>query len=434
MKNKPLLTALLLLAAQRALLLVLFPPFTEGDSGSYIAMATGLLSSGSFPGEFRLPGYPAFLSFFYLVFGTHNLPVIIFQYLLGLAVWGLFMKVLETGRQRLVFSALYFCDLLYLGYQHAVLSDFLFSFLLCLSAWLAWLYRREEKLYLLFLCGLAAGLGILTKPVLKLFPFFILPAFLALRGPLKARLGAAAVFLAAPLLAVSLWSARNYQAYGRFSLLPAESYHYIGRVVNHMEFPEGSAAREYFMKQLGDRPLPRDRKAAVVHAAAADMKAAGLDFAALDPEFRQIFSLSIKRHPFVYLKESALELFYFFFSAHNLYAKNALKDYLPVSAEKGLRAGDFGAALLKVAVSLHPFYWAVFGLFVYFLAASAGRLRREPDFFTFYVFGLVAYIALVSSMANEGLARYRCAVQPFLLYFAALALDRLYSARKDAAR
>ena len=38
----------------------------------------------------------------------------------------------------------------------------------------------------------------------------------------------------------------------------------------------------------------------------------------------------------------------------------------------------------------------------------------------------MAYIALVSSMANEGLARYRCAIQPLMLFIAALALARLF--------
>ena len=425
MKNKQLLTAFLLLAAQQVLFLAFFPPFTEPDSGGYMDMALGLLSSGAFPGDLRLPGYPALLAFFYKVFGQANLPVIIFQHALGLVVWLLFMKILETDRQKLVFSALYFCDLLYNSYQHVVLADFFFSFLLCLSAWLAWLYRREGKPVFLFLCGLALGLGILTKPVLKYFPFFILPVFLADRRPLRSRLASAAVFLAAPLLVVNLWSFRNYLDEGRFTLLPLGSYHYIGRAVNFMEFPENSVTKAYFLKHVAAAPLPRNRKATAVHAAVEDMRAAGLDFAKLGPEFSSIVRLSITRHPFLYLKESGIELFYFFFSAHNLYAKNGLKGSLPYSAEQGIRSGNIAGTALKVAVSLHPFYWAVFLLFIYFITTNAGRILHERDFVVIFLFGLIAYISLVSSMANEGLARYRCAIQPFLLFFAALALDRL---------
>ena len=426
MRNKPLLTAFLLLAAQQVLFLIFFAPITEPDSAGYINMASGLLSSGSFQSEHRLPVYPSFLAFFYLLFGQTNLPIVIFQHLLGLVVWLLFIKVLETDRQRLVFSALYFCDLLYNSYQHAILSDFFFSFLLCLSVWLAWLYHRAGKPVFLFLCGLLLGLGILTKPALKFFPFFILPVLLTGRRPLGRRLAAAAVFLAAPLLVVNLWSFRNYLVQDRFSLLPMESYHYIGRVVNHIEFPEGSVTKDFFMKYLQERPVPRDRKAAVVHAAAADMKAAGLNSSSLDPEFRSIFRLSILRHPFAYMKESGVELFYFFFSAHNLYAKTALKDRLPVSVEKGLRSDRIGATLLKIVVSLHPFYWMLFALLVWFTGVNLGRLFLERDFFLLYVYGLITYIALVSSMANEGLARYRCAIQPLLLYISALALSRIF--------
>jgi len=425
MKNRPLLTAFLLLAAQQIFFLSFFPPFIEPDSAGYIGLAESLLSSGGFTGDMRLPGYPAFLAFFYFVFGHSNLPVIIFQHLLGLAVWLLFIKILETDRQKLVFSALYFCDLLYNSYQHAVLSDFFFSFLLCLSAWLAWLYRRDGKPAFLFLCGLLIGFGILTKPALRLFPFFILPVFLYSRQPLKRRLAHTAVFLAAPLLAVNLWSLRNYLYTGYYSLLPMESYHYIGRVVNHIEFPENSVTKKYFMKELPQSKVPRNRKAAVVHTAMDELRENGIKSEVIDSEFRQIFRLSILRHPFTYLKESGIEMFYFFFSAHNLYAKNALGNRLPVSFESSMRSGNPAGALLKVLVSLHPFYWLSFALLVWFTSVSACKLASERDFFTMYLYGLIAYIALVSSMANEGLARYRCAVQPFLLFFAALALDRL---------
>ena len=432
MKNKPLLTAFLLLAAQQLAFLLFFPPFTEPDSATYIAVAQQYLHTGSLAADARLPGYPALLALSYSVFGPGGLPVVIFQHLLGLLLWYALVRMLEPGRQRLIFSGLYFCDLLYNSYQHAILADFVFSFLICMSAWAAWRYARDSRLRWTALCGLFVAMGVMTKPVLRLFPFFALPFFLLHRQAWGRRLAAAGLFLAGPLLAMNLWSLRNYLHEGYYALLPLESYHYVGRIVNHIEFPENSAARPYFQASMPEGRLPRDRKAPVVHAVVAAMTADGVPPAVMDREFRQIFRLSILRRPFSYLRESALELFYFFFSAHNLYAKYGLEGRLPVSAGDAWRSGDYGGLLLKLAVSMHPFYWLVFALFAWFTAVNARALLAGGDFFLLYSYSLILYIALVSSMANEGLARYRAAIQPLMLYAAAVMLARLLPGRGGA--
>lgn len=429
MRNKPLLAAFLLLAAQKLFFLLSFPPLLEPDSGSYIAAAVNALAGGGFGSGTRPPGYPAFLAAFYSLFGPGNLPVIIFQHALGLALWAVFAGMLKTLRERLIFSALYFLDLLYCSYQHVILADFLFSFAACLSAWAVWMYLRARSAAWLLACGAFVALGILVKPALKLFPLFILPLFLLERRPAGARLRAAALFLALPLLAMNLWSLRNYRAGGPYALVPQESYHYIGRVVNHLAFPENSASERFFLARLGGKQVPRDGKAAVSYDVAAGMKAAGIKEDAIYAEFAQVFRLSVLRHPLSYLKESSLELFYFFFSAHNLYAKNALGDRLPVSAEQGLRSGNPGGVLLKVALSMHPFYWGLFALLVWYAAANAGSLAASRDLFLLYAYGLITYIALVSSLANEGLARYRAAVQPLMLLIAAMALSDILRRR-----
>lgn len=431
MRNRTLLALFLALAAQALVFLLFFPPLSEPDTASFVSVAVQALNTGSFQADTRLPGYPAFLAVLYAFFGQGGLAVIIVQHLLGLLLWFLFVKLFETDRQRVIFSVLYFCDLLYSSYQHAILSDFLFSFLICLSAWAARLYSRDRRPYWLLLCGLLVGLGIMTKPALKLFYFFVLPVFLAERRPFKARLASVALFLAGPLLIVNLWSYRNYRLTGTYSLMPMESYHYIGRIVNHAEFPENSVAKKYIMEQMPEGRVPRSRRSAVVHAAEENMRRDGIKTGELDSEFREIFKLSILRRPFSYARESAVELFYFFFSAHNLYAKYALGDRLPVAVDRG--AGLSGA-LLKVAVSLHPFYWLVFFLMLWHAASNAGALWRGRDLFLLYSYALIVYIALVSSMANEGLARYRGALHPLMLFTAALALGSLFPGKEAAGR
>lgn len=434
MKDKLLLKLLLLLAAQQLAFILLFPPAHEPDSLSFITVAAQAAQTGSFSAETRLPGYPAFLAALYLPFGQADLPVVIAQHLLGLLLWFLLARRLETDRQKLLFTGLFALDLLYSSYQHALLSDFLFSFLLCAGALAAGGPKRERRLSGALLAGLFVAAGMLTKPALKFFPVFILPFLLIGPGPLRGKLRYAAVFLVLPLLAVNLWSLRNYRETGRYSMLPMETYHYIGRVVNHIEFPAGSVSEKYFREQMPEGRVPRNRRGDVAHIAENNMRRDGIKTETLDAEFRDIFRLSILRRPFAYLNESLTELFYFFFSAHNLYAKFALKDRLPVSAEAGLNSRDFGGFLLKVAVSLHPFYWAVAGLFFWFTALNWRRLAAGGDIFFLYSLGLVAYIALVSSFANEGLARYRGAVHPLMLYFSAGLLARLFPGKAEAPR
>lgn len=434
MKDKLLLKLLLLLAAQQLAFILLFPPVHEPDSASFITVAAQAAQTGSFSAETRLPGYPAFLAALYLPFGQADLPVVIVQHLLGLLLWLLLALRLETGRQKLFFAGLFALDLLYSSYQHALLSDFLFSFLLCAGALAAGFPRGERRLSGALLCGLFVAAGMLTKPALKFFPVFILPFLLVGPDTWKAKLRYAGVFLLLPLLAVNLWSYRNYRETGRYSMLPMETYHYIGRVVNHIEFPAGSVSEKYFREQMPEGRVPRSSRGDVAHIAEANMRRDGIKTETLDAEFRDIFRLSILRRPFSYVKESCIELFYFFFSAHNLYAKFGLKDRLPVSAEAGLRSGDLGGVLLKIAVSLHPFYWALAGLFFWFAALNWRRLAAGGDLFFLYTAGLVAYIALVSSFANEGLARYRGALHPLMTFYAAVLLARLFPGRTESAR
>lgn len=417
---------LLLLAVQQLAFLLLFAPVREPDSGSFITVAEQAVATGSFSAETRLPGYPAFLAAVYSVFGPADLPVAVVQHLLGLLLWYLLARRLESRRQQAFFAGLFALDLLYSSYQHAILSDFLFSVLLCFSALAAGRRKGELRPSDALLAGFFAALALLTKPALKFFPVFILPFFFAAPGPFKARLKFAAAFLALPLLAANLWCLRNYRETGRYALLPMETYHYIGRVATHMEFPPGSVTEPFFRAQMPGGRAHRDQRSEIAHRAEAEMRQAGIDTATLDSEFAAIFRLSILRRPFTYLRESLAEVLYFFLSAHNLYAKHGLGDRLPVSAREALRDRNYGGLFLKLAASLHPFYWAVAGLFFWFCGANWRRLRAEGDLLFLYSLGLVAYIALVSAFANEGLARYRTAVQPLMLFFCAVLLARLF--------
>lgn len=431
-KKRPLLFMFLLLAALQAALLVLFPPFIEPDSGTYIQAATNWLSTGTYVSDFRPPGYPAFLALIYSVFGESNFAVIVVQHLLGLLAWFLVVNMLATDRQKLIFTALFTCDLLYSSYQHAILADSLLSVELCVSAALLKRYMDTRRPALLAAFAIVIAAGIYTKPVLKPFPLLAALMFLFDPGPLTARLRRAALVLLLPLLLTGLWSLRNYVNTGYFAMVPMESNYYIGRVINHVEFPADSVAGPYLLAERGPGPVARDMKGPVTFAAMEKIKAAGIPQATMDREFRQGHRLAVTRHPFIYLKESGAELVRFFFSAHNLYARSLFSESMPVSVPQGLRDGKAGPLLLKLAVSMHPFYWLLLALLLY---QASRALASPPELTRIYMYATIAYIALVSSFINEGLARYRGAVHPFMIFFSAVALDSLLSgARRPGKR
>lgn len=423
MKNSKLLFLVLLIAAQHLFFLLYFAPILEPDSGGYTALGRALAAGLGYDSTQRLPGYPAFLAVFYYLFGGSDLPAVIFQHLLGFAVYLAGLRLLPDSRQKIVFSVLFFCDLLYASYQHALLAEALFSFLLFMSALEFRNYGRTARPAHLLACGALVTAGIFVKPVLKLFPLVALGLLLAESRPRF--LKAAAVFLAVPLLGLGLWSWRNYVQRGAFALLPFESLHYAGRVMSHIEFPEPSLAKEVFLRNMGPDPVPMkpiERRGKIINATIAELRARGLSEAQINGEFKQIYKLSILRHPFVFARETATEGFYFFFSAHNLYAKHGLQGKLPFSVSEAFRKGDYAGVFMKLAVSLHPFYWLLFLLTALFAATRWREVLSGGASFEAYGLALIAYIGGVTCIANEGLANYRYPLQPFMLYFSALAL------------
>lgn len=432
MKDRSLLLPALIIAAQYLFFTLFFPPILEPDSAGYIELGRSLAAGLGFDSIVRLPGYPAFLAACYALFGGSQVPVIALQHALGLAVFISALALLPGRRSRYIFTALFFFDFLYASYQHALLAETLLSFLVCMSALAFRAWRRSGSPWYLLACGALLAAGTFTKPVLKLFPAFALLLVLAeRRPPLKKAAGAAALLLV-PLLAAGLWSWRNHARHGSFALLPFESMHYVGKIVMHPEFPEGSVSREIFQRRVGEAPggLKQKIKSGVIFRVIDDLRAEkGLSDGEINAEFKQVYKLSVLRHPFLTAKETLTEVFYFFFSAHNLFAKHALEGRLPYSVSEALAKRDFAGLAFKVAVSMHPFYWAVFLLTAWFAFSRRRELMMHGDGFAAYGLLFLFYLASVTSLANEGLANYRCPAHPFMLFCSALALAAWFPGR-----
>jgi len=425
MKDRTLLWVSALIVAQHLLFLAVFAPIVEPDSVSYIALGRQLAATFSFDSTVRLPGYPALLALFYRLFGQSQFPVIVFQHLLGIAVYLALLPLLPGKRAKVIFAGFTFCDLLYTSYQHAILPEAAFASLLCLAALEFHNYVKSRGKLHLLACGACIAAGLFMKPVLKLFPLFVAALLVLERRTVREKFSAACLFLALPLLTMGAWSLHNYYTKGAFALLPFESVHYVGRFVTHIEFPEGSLAREPFLKRMAaDAPgTPIEVRRRLARDVIAEMKASGMTDAEINKQFAGVAKLSVLRHPFIFAKETFTEMFYFFFSAHNLYAKHSLGNYLPVSAREAIRDRQWGKLFLKVALSLHPLYWLFFLLSAWFIALNWRRVLSGEIPFLSFGWAAIFYITAISSMMNEGLARYRMPLQPFMIFMAALAVS-----------
>lgn len=433
MKDRTLFWLSAFIILQHLLFLAFFSPIYEPDSLFYAEIARNLAATGVFDAPTRLPGYPALLALSYRLFGPGDMPVVILQHLLGLALYFMFLPLLPGRRAKIFFALFVFFDLLFTSYQHAILPETVFAFLLCAAAVEFRKYADTRKSAHILACGALLAAGLFMKPVLKLFPYLVALLLLLERRPFRQKLASAALLLCIPLLSGWAWSYRNYARSGSFALLPFGSVHFAGRFVTHLEFPEGSFSRQAFLDKIASEPpgTPIEQRRRLVAPVAAELKKDGYTDEQINAEFSRITKLSILRHPFIYAKETLVEVFYFFFSAHNLYAKYALKDKLLFSVKDGLREGRYGAVLLKVGVSLHPLYWLMLLLAVYFTVNNGRAALSGGDPFLSFSYAAIFYITALSCMINEGLSRYRMPLQPFMILMAAQALERLLPGRPE---
>ena len=180
----------MILAVGLALRLVLLvgvghSPQLHSDEPDYNGLAVNLVEHGEFaftsgvptslvPTSLRPPLYPAFVAGIYWLFGLENWPAVgAIQALLSLCtVWIVYRLGTEVYSTQVGLwaggLACFYPSLL--GYNNLILSEVLFTFLLC-SALLALVRGLQENSLATFgVSGVLLGLAALTRSVVWLFP------------------------------------------------------------------------------------------------------------------------------------------------------------------------------------------------------------------------------------------------------------------------
>jgi 4-amino-4-deoxy-L-arabinose transferase-like glycosyltransferase len=155
-------------------------PIAIWDEKDYNVLATNLVEHGQFafvPGTLtalRPPLYPVMVACVYGVFGVENYQAVrLLQAGLSLLnVLILYMLAIEIVPRR---TALWLAGLFcfypsFLGFNNLLLTETLFTLLLCTFCYLVILAVRRDTLGYLLVAGLVLGLATLTRSILWMFP------------------------------------------------------------------------------------------------------------------------------------------------------------------------------------------------------------------------------------------------------------------------
>ncbi len=193
------------------------------DSGSWNHLALAIMQGEPYDSVYRGPLYPLFLAGLYSLFGCDVIVVRIAQSVLGaltcLIVYHIGRKVFHPGVG--VLSAILVCFYPYFIHMTGdIMSETLFTFLICLSILMLLLYQEKPSFKYSALTGICVGLTLLCKGTF--LPFFLLSLLWLLAVPglkpkLKIRMvGQLLLFVS---LTLSPWMIRNYRHYNKIVVL-----------------------------------------------------------------------------------------------------------------------------------------------------------------------------------------------------------------------
>lgn len=99
------------------------------------------------------------------------------------------------------------------------LTDTFFSFVMAVFIFIVILGIKFEREYLFFLSGITLGFSILTRPIVKFYPFVFMFLILTLKGDgVKSKILKVTFFLSGVLIVITPWILRNYAKMGFIGL------------------------------------------------------------------------------------------------------------------------------------------------------------------------------------------------------------------------
>ena len=367
-----------------------------GDAKGYDTIAWNMVQGYGFsiipnePTPARPPGYPAFLSVIYKMFGhnriaARNIQLIIdvftcfLIYLIAKETFGKKAGLLSAGM-----AALYPG---FIGLMNMLYSETLFTFLLMIFLWFFIKAFKSRAINYYFYSGICAGLTTLTRTVTLLMPGFVLAGLLIVyKNKIKAVLHSL-VFAIAMMIVILPWIIRNYVQFNLMSLSTG------GGVVLWMQsyVPWNGQSRSF-----NSEPLKTMAKT--------------LSNLELDRQLTREAIENIKKYPGHYLWYCVRDLYYTW-----VYSVNGdMMGFGNTTRAKLFKEGKYIQGVFKFSLALlHVF---IEGLCV--LAFIIGRKKWE-EWFPLFLF--ILYFAAVF-FPIEGIPRYVVPVFPVVIIMASYTL------------
>lgn len=421
------------------------PVLVTKDSLEYVQPAYGLVFGQGFElAQRRTPVYPAFVAAVFALAGQELSAIAFVQHLLGVAtaVAVFALGAITVNRWvGLASGVLFGLSSPQLIYEHYVITEPVFTFLLIATVLAIVVAARRDRWWLYAIAGLMLGLASLTRPVAQvLIP--VLPLYLLFvhRSWRRAAVGTAIVWVCVGVLLVP-WTLRNQQEYGTVSTTGTGRF-LISRSVKHErdfvfyqenepirpeEDPLRRRARQIAQDVTSKRPAPGQ-----VYQRVRDEL--GLTEPQTDALLRDIALEAIRKDPGLYLQGTVEMLAELWLGAR----KDELLEWHLEEHDQPRVANQWGplAALLRaptpaelreipVAERLANIYRPtrmmepMTPLFILGLAATALWPRARLASWL----GLVVVTHLLSSTALVGeVPRYRYPVDPLITILAGLGI------------
>lgn len=195
-------------------------PIQIHDEKDYNLLAKNIVDYGEFcfipgtPTSLRPPLYPAMVAGVYALCGVENYQAVrLLQAVLSLfnvlVLYGLGKEV-TSGRTAIWLAGLFSFYPSFVGFDNLLLTETLFTLLLCGFCYLFVLAYRLQSLKCLLLAGVVLGLGTLTRSILWMSPPLLAVFILCTWGSSWPRRGLAVLSLLIPFaLTLAPWALRN---------------------------------------------------------------------------------------------------------------------------------------------------------------------------------------------------------------------------------
>lgn len=233
------------------------------DQGGYHQLAVVLLDYGKLsfkpdlpPVVLRTPGYPIFISTFYLLFGQNPWVVILVQnFLDALSAVIIFLTIslVFNSKTGMTAGILYAIEPHLILYANTFYSDTLFVFFLSLFFYyfINSLRQPEKKSLHITFSAFFLGISVLVKPAGAYLPYLVIVVLLFyFRKSLKHGLKFSSVFFLVYLLTISPWLIRNKIHYGEFFLSNSGEYNLLAINITPMEIPRRGKPQHVVEREL----------------------------------------------------------------------------------------------------------------------------------------------------------------------------------------